>query len=104
MGGEWEPENLIILLKQCRAQNFKTALYSGFDIMQIDSEVLVNLDYVKYGPYIESLGGLSSRKTNQRLVQLPSYTKLSMDFMEEEKHDQAKFESDTREDQIYSGL
>ena len=31
---------------------------------------LAHFDYVKTGPYVEALGGLKSRKTNQRLYRV----------------------------------
>jgi len=48
----------------------KTAWYSGRPGDPSHQGAIGNLailDYVKFGPYIEDLGGLKSPKTNQRL-------------------------------------
>lgn len=51
----------------------KTAWYSGRQYTPNNLSTLINpntprpFDYVKFGPYIESLGGLKSPTTNQRL-------------------------------------
>ncbi len=45
----------------------KTCLYTGAELKNIPSEVLNVFDYIKAGPYIESLGGLDSPTTNQMM-------------------------------------
>ena len=62
MGGDAEPEEVAKWAKYVRP--LKTAWYSGRMNMPKDNKVF---DYVKLGPYIESLGGLKSPTTNQRL-------------------------------------
>ena len=72
MGGDAEPEEVARWAKsihgvesqESRAKSLKTAWYSGRNNMPKDEKAF---DYVKLGPYIESLGGLKSEKTNQRL-------------------------------------
>ncbi|MBO7457223.1 MAG: 4Fe-4S cluster-binding domain-containing protein [Paludibacteraceae bacterium] len=69
MGGDQAPEEVAQwaeYVKRIRNQEsgIKTAWYSGR--MNMPS-VAGPFDYVKIGPYIESLGGLKSEKTNQRL-------------------------------------
>lgn len=66
-GGEWD-DNLIDMLKHIKSKGLKTALYSGLDFT-IDYLVKY-LDYYKIGPYIEKLGGLSSKITNQLLFKV----------------------------------
>ena len=45
---------------------FKTCLYTGKDLRDLQGKhISGNLDYLKVGPYIRELGGLSSRNTNQ---------------------------------------
>lgn len=83
MGGEWEPDQLINLLKIIRNQKIKTALYTGLDFDQVPDEIIKNLDYLKYGPYIKKLGGLKSEITNQRLINLKTFEVLNKYFMEE---------------------
>ena len=74
MGGD-DPdhcEDLIEMLHLCRLVGFKTALYSGneLDFITHNDELLSMLDYFKVGPYVEELGGLKSKTTNQRLYRL----------------------------------
>lgn len=68
LGGEWESENLIKLLKLCKEQNLKTALYTG--LQSVDSVIADELTFLKTGPWIKKLGGLASPHTNQKLVNL----------------------------------
>ena len=62
MGGDAEPEEVFRMAEHVRP--LKTAWYSGRTVFPKNPKVL---DYLKLGPYIESLGGLKSEKTNQRL-------------------------------------
>jgi len=62
MGGDADPEEVAKWANYVRP--LKTAWYSGRMNMPKDEKAF---DYVKLGPYIESLGGLKSEKTNQRL-------------------------------------
>ena len=62
MGGDADPEEVARLAKHVKG--LKTAWYSGRPGNPNASETY---DYVKFGPYIESLGGLKSPTTNQRL-------------------------------------
>ena len=69
MGGDAEPEEVIrwanyIKGLQVTGDGLRTAWSSGRMMMPKDEKAF---DYVKLGPYIESLGGLKSEKTNQRL-------------------------------------
>lgn len=66
MGGEWNEVELVNLLKLALSQSLKTALYTGANDVSVN--IKSNLNYLKTGPYIESLGGLSSSKTNQKLI------------------------------------
>ncbi len=64
-------------LKRCaklvRSMGLKTALYTGAPaVLFIDYEK--DFDYLKTGPYIESLGGLDHPGTNQRMFK---FTRLS---------------------------
>ena len=60
MGGDADPQEVQRLASHVK--DLKTAWYSGR--MNMPEK---GFDYVKLGPYIESLGGLKSEKTNQRL-------------------------------------
>lgn len=68
MGGEWYQDDLIELLIIARIEGFKTALYTGEYWVSYD--VQKYLDYVKVGPYVEELGGLADRTTNQRMYKI----------------------------------
>jgi len=79
MGGDAEPDEVARLaayIKQLPITNhqspIKTAWYSGrqqapFPLGEGGGEASCPFDYIKLGPYIESLGGLKSPTTNQRL-------------------------------------
>ena len=62
MGGDQDP--LYVAQMTAYVRPLRTAWYSGRTNMPADEQAF---DYVKLGPYIESLGGLKSEKTNQRL-------------------------------------
>ena len=69
MGGDQAPEEVVRWAEYVKIHNsqctiHKTAWYSGrMNMPSLEGP----FDYVKIGPYIESLGGLKSEKTNQRL-------------------------------------
>lgn len=67
MGEGNDREALINLAQYIRREfpDLKTALYSGR--VAVEDEIYDYFDYVKVGPYIESLGPLNSKTTNQRL-------------------------------------
>ena len=68
MGGEWHPEELTHKLALARDLGFETCLYTGRE--QVEPEIMSELTWVKTGPWIESLGGLTSPTTNQRFVEV----------------------------------
>lgn len=80
-GGEWEKETLNDLLDEIRQRGLLTALYTGLDT--VDDEIATRLDFVKLGPWIEALGGLDSRNTNQRLIDLRSGECLNHHFQKQ---------------------
>lgn len=71
MGGDISPRRVEDLSKQVRAQfpELKTAWYSGRDVLpeEINAE---SFNYIKLGRYSETLGGLRSRTTNQRMYKI----------------------------------
>lgn len=72
MGGD-DPahvESLKLVLELCKKAGYKTALYTGLDLAQVDDELLRLLNYIKVGPYIKELGSLKDKTTNQRLYKL----------------------------------
>jgi anaerobic ribonucleoside-triphosphate reductase activating protein len=78
MGGEWHESELAEYLHVARKMGLKTCLYTGLE----DASLLLkrNLTYLKTGPWMESLGGLDSSKTNQRFIQLDTKECLNAAF------------------------
>jgi anaerobic ribonucleoside-triphosphate reductase activating protein len=75
MGGEWEADKLIKLLIISRKNGLKTALYSGLEY--IDYDIFEKLDYLKLGPWVKELGGLSSEITNQKFINVKTSENLN---------------------------
>lgn len=78
MGGDLDPEYINWLASIMRDMNdsepgnwadVKIAWYSGRQELSPDID-LRNFDYIKLGPYIEEKGPLSSRTTNQVMLQI----------------------------------
>lgn len=69
MGGDNDVEGVNRLAKYAKELGVRTAWYSGREEIskEIDRE---NFDYIKVGPYVEELGGLKSKTTNQRLYRI----------------------------------
>jgi anaerobic ribonucleoside-triphosphate reductase activating protein len=67
-GGEWSQDELLSYMKMARDRGFKVALYTGENWVSYD--IYSQVDFLKVGPYIEKLGGLSYRTTNQRFYQI----------------------------------
>ena len=69
MGGDSNPEYINILGRTIKCHKLKSALYSGRQ--ELSKEIdLQNFDAIKLGPYIEELGPLNSKTTNQRFYKL----------------------------------
>ena len=68
MGGDADPQAIEMLaryIREWKGARLKTAWYSGK--VELPEQFAVNsFNYIKLGPYIESLGGLESPNTNQR--------------------------------------
>lgn len=71
MGGDSDPQEVARLAETVRAKHrpVRAGWYSGRQRLPEGFPVGC-LDYVKLGPYIESLGGLKSSSTNQRLYRV----------------------------------
>jgi anaerobic ribonucleoside-triphosphate reductase activating protein len=68
MGGDNDPSEVQKLahhIKNTTNSRLKTAWYSGKSILPENFD-MAYLDYIKLGPYVESLGGLDASGTNQR--------------------------------------
>ncbi|NJM10034.1 MAG: anaerobic ribonucleoside-triphosphate reductase activating protein [Bdellovibrionaceae bacterium] len=90
LGGEWHVDELIAQLDHVRSHDLKTALYTGLDYFQVDSEVLRRLDYLKYGEYNAALGPLSSARSNQKLVNIKTNEILNHYFIHGGEHDSVR--------------
>lgn len=71
MGGDVEPktvDRLAAYIKKVHS-GYKVGWYTGRTIISsaIDTK---NFDYIKVGPYIQHLGPLKERKTNQRMYRV----------------------------------
>lgn len=64
-GGEWDSE-FVDFLKISNESGYKTCLYTGLDIHEVDEGLITHLDYIKCGRYVKSLGGIENRGSNQR--------------------------------------
>ncbi len=71
MGGDAEPEQINRFASYLRINypTLKTAWYSGRDVLSVAIDKN-NFDFIKTGHYEESLGGLKSLNTNQRLYKI----------------------------------
>jgi len=67
-GGEWQSKQLVECLIAAKSYGFKTCLYTGE--LAVNQQISQYLDYIKLGPWNASLGGLASKKTNQRFYDL----------------------------------
>jgi len=67
-GGDQEAATLVPFLRLARQHKLKTCLYTGACL--VPPEIHQELDYLKTGPWIASLGGLDSPGTNQKFVDL----------------------------------
>ena len=71
MGGDQNLKELEYCVDKVRDKQLKTCLYTGTDnINLINKSIIQKLDYIKVGRYIEELGGLKSKTTNQRMYDL----------------------------------
>lgn len=69
MGGDAEPSYINELAEHLSDNNLKIGWYSGKDKLS-DAINLVLFKYIKIGHYIELLGGLDKKTTNQRLYEV----------------------------------
>ena len=84
MGGEWNSKDLSHKLDMCINAGYKTGLYTGLEISEIEStmpELIDKLNYLKTGRWIQSLGGLDSVNTNQVLINTKTKEKLNKYFI-----------------------
>lgn len=82
LGGEWH-EQLKSYLMIARSYGLHTCLYTGLE--SAPGHLLPYLTYVKTGPWIASLGGLDSPKTNQQFIDLRTGRSLNYLFQSTHK-------------------
>lgn len=82
MGGEWHEAELIQFCQFVRGQKIKTALYTGAE--KVSPQLLACLDYLKTGSYVRTLGGLDSKQSNQKLVNVVTGEILNSYFINQE--------------------
>ena len=72
LGGDQNIEELTELCQLVKKKSLKVCIYSGEDNIDKFKKLISNnqLDYLKIGHYDKTLGGLDSRKTNQKMYQI----------------------------------
>ena len=86
LGGEWNEKALLELLILCKKKGLKTALYTGKDNYGFtQTEILNQLDFLKFGPYIEEFGPLTSSTTNQRFLEKRNNLWVDKTYLFQEK-------------------
>jgi anaerobic ribonucleoside-triphosphate reductase activating protein len=81
LGGEWKKKDLVKKLKRARQMGFKTCLYTGIETLDgVDKEIKDQLSYIKVGSYKEELGGLNSKRTNQKFINLMTGKVMNSEF------------------------
>ena len=73
MGGDADPACINMLASHVRTKfpKLKVGWYSGRTMIASDIQ-LYNCDYIKIGPYLKHLGGLKSKRTNQKMFNINS--------------------------------
>ena len=82
MGGDAEPLEVMRLAEWIRTQwpDIKTAWYSGKEKLPEGFDIR-SMNYIKLGPYMESLGGLKSPNTNQALYRIEPDGKMTQIYI-----------------------
>lgn len=79
LGGEWQADKLLSLLKLAKSQKLHTCLYTGLD--NIPAQLKAELTYLKTGRWNAELGGLDSPVTNQKFFDLRTGECLNYRFV-----------------------
>lgn len=90
MGGD---QHIKDLEKQCRyikkkSPELKVAIYTGHDNAHIFNALTDVLDYIKIGHFDESLGGLDSPTTNQRMYKKEGDRWTDITYRFQKNHDE----------------
>ena len=68
-GGDKDIREVEQTARYVHEQGYKTCWYTGSEQLPEDFD-LTTLDFVKIGPYVEAMGGLRSKTTNQRFYKV----------------------------------
>lgn len=79
MGGEWHENKLISYLKIANSENYKTCLYTGET--DVSNCIKEQLTWLKTGKWDQDRGGLNSKYTNQKFIEIESNTNLNHLFI-----------------------
>lgn len=79
MGGEWHEKELIDNLELAKKIGYKTCLYTGQEKVSI--QLKKQLTWLKTGKWKEHLGGLDSKNTNQKFIEVKTNKKLNHLFL-----------------------
>ena len=73
MGGTHDMTQLTSAINIVKENKLKACIYTGENYEGNEekfNKILENIDYIKFGPYIEELGGLDKETTNQRFYEV----------------------------------
>lgn len=73
MGGTHDMTQLTSAINIVKENKLKVCIYTGENYEGNEekfNKILENIDYIKFGPYIEELGGLDKETTNQRFYEV----------------------------------
>lgn len=98
LGGEWQPEALIDMLKIVQEAGLKSCLYTGLERAELEAVsdgIVPRLDYLKTGRWLSERGGLDQLTTNQKLINLSTGEVLNHRFIKTEPRKQIAIISHT---------
>jgi len=78
MGGEWHKKELIEMLQLAKKKKYKTCLYTGEK--EVSEELSNQLTWIKTGKWKQNLGGLESKITNQKFIEVKTNKNLNYLF------------------------
>ncbi len=83
MGGEWHPKELVDFLGTAKKKGYKTCLYTGQE--KVQKAVLQQLTWIKTGKWEAALGGLGSKSTNQKFIEVKTNKVYNHLFIKNER-------------------
>ena len=58
------------MIRYTKKYNKKVCLYTGLELEDFSDDFINKLDFIKVGKYNQQLGGLQSKKTNQKFFKI----------------------------------